>query len=216
MDNEADVEEHHETESTGSDEVPIQFTDLPVDVLRVIVDLGGYPLSRSLAATSRHFCNVSRHLYWKLNKTYSLKYYDDEAFRTVVHSRVENPSKQLSLNLTRCSTITDVGALGGVHTLDLSGCGKITDVSALGGVHTLDLRRCSNIIDVSALGGVHSLYLSYCEKITDVSAIGGVHTLILYNCSNIIDVSALGGVHTLDLIECEMITDVNAWWCTYS
>ena len=116
MDNEADVEEHRETESTGSDEVPIQFTDLPVDVLRVIVDLGGYPLSHSLAATSRHFYNVSRHLYWKLNKTYSLKYYDDEAFRTVVHSRVENPSKQLSLNLSKCNKITDVSALCGVHT----------------------------------------------------------------------------------------------------
>ena len=51
--------------------------------------------------------------------------------------------------------ITDVSALGGVHTLDLSECSNITDVSALGGVHTLDLSECSNITDVSALGGVH-------------------------------------------------------------
>ena len=160
MDNEADVEEHHETESTGSDEVPIQFTDLPVDVLRVIVDLGGYPLSHSLAATSRHFYNVSRHLiYLGLNQEYSLKYYDDEAFRTVVHSRVENPSKQLSLNLSECSNITDVSALGGVHTLDLSECKKITDVSALGAVHTLNLRDCSNITDVSALSNVYTINL---------------------------------------------------------
>jgi len=36
-----------------------------------------------------------------------------------------------------CSGITDVSALGGVHTLDLSFCHNITDVSALGGVYTL-------------------------------------------------------------------------------
>ena len=47
----------------------------------------------------------------------------------------ENPSKQLSLNLSWC-VITDVSALGAVHTLDLSNCNKITDVSAPCGVHT--------------------------------------------------------------------------------
>jgi hypothetical protein len=36
----------------------------------------------------------------------------------------------------------------------LYNCSEITDVSALGGVHTLDLRYCSNITDVSALRDV--------------------------------------------------------------
>ena len=127
----------------------ISFTDLPIDVLQLIVDLGGLS---ALIGTNRHFFfDVRPHLYWKLNRKYSLQYYSDEAFRTRVHSRVENPSIHLSLDLRRYSDITDVSALGGVHTLNLSRCDSITDVSALGGVHTLDLSGCTNITDVSAL-----------------------------------------------------------------
>jgi hypothetical protein len=113
-----------------------------------------------------------------------------------------------TLNLRGCSGVTDVSALGGVHTLDLSHCANVTDVSALGGVHTLDLSH-TNVTDVSALGGVHTLNLSHCYRITDVSALGGVHTLDLYDCTNITDVSALGGVHTLNLSGCKGVTDLS-------
>ncbi len=67
---------------------------------------------------------------------------------------MENQAKQSRLII---KNITDVSALGGVHTLYLRWCDKITDVSALGGVHTLDLSDFKNITDVSALGGVHRM-----------------------------------------------------------
>jgi hypothetical protein len=105
--------------------------------------------------------------------------------------------------------VTNVSALGGVHTLDLSGCLGVTDVSALGGVHTLDLSDCVGVTDVSALGGVHTLDLSGCTGVTDVSALGGVHTLDLSCCKGVTDVSALGGVHTLNLYKCTGVTDVS-------
>ena len=166
-----DSDESADTEKTN-------LTHLPLDVLRLVFEF--CEGSNSLTATNRYFYNVRRHLYLRLSRKYSLEYYEDEDFRTLICSRVENPSVQLSLDLRDCRNITDVSALGGVHTLDLSECEKITDVSALGGVHTLDLRGCSNITDVSALGGVHILDLSECEKITDVSALGGVHDLRRY------------------------------------
>ena len=72
----------------------------------------------------------------------------------------------------------------------------VTDVSALGNVHTLDLSG-TQVIDVSALGKVHTLYL-YGTQVTDVSALGNVHTLYLSG-TQVTDVSALGNVHTLDL-----------------
>jgi hypothetical protein len=56
---------------------------------------------------------------------------------------------------------------------------QITDVSALGNVHTLGLHWCENVTDVSALGNVHTLNLLWCRKVTDVSALGNVHTLNL-------------------------------------
>ena len=184
------------------------LTHLSADILRLVVDFSND--GNSLTATNRYFYNIRRQWYLKLNKAYSLKYYDDEAFRTLVHSRVENPSKLLSLNLFDCNNITDVNALCGVHALDLFNCQNITDVSALGNIHTLTLSRCHKITDVSALGGVHNLDLSLCYGITDVKALGGVHTLDLSYCRNITDVSGLGGVHVLDLSGCKQITDVSA------
>merc|ERR1711998_780966 len=117
--------------------------------------------------------------YYRLNHESSKRYYIDPEFRDLIKSKVCDISKQISVNLRYWDDITDVSALGGVHTLDLSGCKKITDVSALGGVHTLNLSDCWEITNVSALGGVHTLNLSYCRNITDVSALGGVQNLYL-------------------------------------
>ena len=107
-----------------------------------------------------------------------------------------------------CYNITDVSALGNVHTLDLTNCENITDVSALGNIHTLYLTGC-NITDVSMLGNVHKLILRCCENITNVSALGNVYYLDLSYCYDILDVSKLGNVNTLNLSGCN-ITDVNA------
>jgi hypothetical protein len=40
-------------------------------------------------------------------------------------------TKQLSLNLRECTNVSDVSALGHVHTLDLSDCRNVSDVSLL-------------------------------------------------------------------------------------
>ena len=104
---------------------------------------------------------------------YSLKFYEDEEFRNRVLSSIKYPSNQLSLDLSYCDNVSDVSALGGVHTLDLRCCDNVTDVSALGKVHTLNLSCCDNVSDVSALGKVHTLDLRCCDNVSDVSALGG-------------------------------------------
>ena len=108
--------------------------------------------------------------------------------------------------------ITNISTIA-KHTpinLTLLNCDDVTDVAALGSVHTLTLHKCKNITDVSTLGAVHTLTLYNCEKVTDVSALGTVHTLTLNNCHKIEDVSALGTVHTLTLNKCWMIADISA------
>ena len=182
------------------------------DLFRVI---DTYTDLRSLCDTCRSFATLKKYINYKLNKQYSLMYYDYILFRNIVLNKIFNPIKQLHLNLNGCKNITDVSTLGNVHTLDLSYC-EITDVSALGNVHTLNLRYCENITDVSALGNVHTLILSECENITDVSALGHVHTLNLWRCYKITDVSALGNVHTLILWKCINITDVSALGNVYT
>ena len=133
-------------------------------------------LDDKLLETCRFAYQIKRRVsIYNLKRTYSLKYYNDAAFRNLVLQTITDSRKQLHLNLSSYGDI-------------------ITDVSALGNVHTLNLSRCDKIEDVSALGNVHTLDLSYCTKITDVSALGNVHTLDLYNCGKITDVSALGNV----------------------
>ena len=158
-----------------------------IDLFRIINE---YTDLRSLCDTCRLFATLKKYINYKFNKEYSLMYYDDISFRNIVLSKIFNPNKQLHLNLTGCDNITDVSALGNIHTLNLSECDNITDVSALGNVHTLYLKKCNNITDVSALKNVHTLDLSRCKNITDVSTLGNVHTLNLAFCDNIIDVRA--------------------------
>ena len=129
------------------------FSKLFQDTLGVI---GGF-----LSAEEFHYlCLTSKEIYeeiklfkyLKLNKKYSLLFYENEEFRNKVISSIEDKSKQLSLDLRWCDKVSDVSALAGVHTLNLRHCDNVTDVSALGGVHTLDLSYCNNVTDVSALG----------------------------------------------------------------
>ena len=46
-------------------------------------------------------------------------YYDDILFINIILNKIFNPIKQLHLNLTGYKNITDVSALGNVHTLIL-------------------------------------------------------------------------------------------------
>ena len=57
--------------------------------------------------------------YIRLNKNYSIRYYEDEEFRNMIKSRVSNPKNQLSLDLNFCNNITDVSALSRVHSLNI-------------------------------------------------------------------------------------------------
>ena len=102
--------------------------------------------------------------YYIFCKKYSLKYYEDPIFYNFINQYIYT-KKYLSIELSECTSITDVSALGNVHTLDLSYT-NITDVSELGNVHKLNLSY-TNITDVSALGNLHTLDLSY-TNITDV------------------------------------------------
>ena len=123
---------------------------------------------------------------WHFKREYAEQYRTDEAFRARVYEALAmpdidgNPQQQLPICMNLSYTrMTDVSALGNVHTLNLSYCAGITDVSALGSVHTLNLMACRGIIDVSALGSVHTLNLRACTGITDVSAMVNMPKLTL-------------------------------------
>ena len=143
----------------------------------VVFELMRYIDVTNLLNSTKLLKNVKKKfIYREINRKYSLKYYDNEEFRMIIHNSVEKPNKQISLDLNEYridNYITDVSALGNVHKLRLCYCHNITDVSALGNVHTLNLRQCENITDVSALGNVYTLNLTNCHKnLTDVNALG--------------------------------------------
>ena len=129
-------------DGSSSEQKKTQFSDLNEDCLRMIIgflensdQLGLFPCCRMLYGFKRDLH------YFYLNAEYSKKYYIDPEFRNLIKSKVSDISKQISVNLSYLDDITDVSALGGVHTLNLSCCNRITDVSALGGVHNLKLQQ---------------------------------------------------------------------------
>ena len=123
-----------------------------MNILELVNYIQYYTDLRHLFSASKGLLSWRRELqYWKLNQHNSIKYHNNREFRQTIEQIVSDTSTQISLDLSRCENITDVSALGNVHTLDLSHCENITDVSALGNVHELDLSYCDKIIDGSAL-----------------------------------------------------------------
>jgi hypothetical protein len=113
-----------------------------------------------------------------------------------------------SLDLSYCSSVTDVTCFRAIPKLRLAYCQNITDVSPLGGVFELDLTGNQELTDVSALGNVHSLTLSGCWKVSDVSALKSVHTLDISYSYRVTDVSQLTRVVVLNISGCQEVTNV--------
>lgn len=138
------------------------------------------------------------------------------------------------LDLEGCKNITVI-MLGGVRRLDLTGCTGVTDVSALGRVHDLVLSQCHSVEDVSNLGGVHghAQYIRLYRRITwyqlprpcahtslrltgmdvtpaDVHALGSVHHICFLSSKTLTTAAGLGRVYSLDLSYSRRLTDVSA------
>ena len=104
----------------------------------VVFELMRYIDVTKLLNSTKLLKNVKKKfIYRKLNEKYSSDYYKHEKFRMTIHDSVENPNKQISLDLWRCENITNISILGNVHTLKLFNYVKIIDVSALGNVHII-------------------------------------------------------------------------------
>jgi hypothetical protein len=198
-----------------------EFNNIPVDAFTIIINYLNTPYeSANLLLTCSTIYSINEHLtrkdtkhlklikinnckdFEKVPKWVNIQYYIHNTEITDV-SALGNVH---TLTLKVCTDVIDVSVLRKVHTLNLWWCDKVTDVSALGNVHTLDLTKCKKVTDVSALGNVHNLNLWGCKGVTDVSALGNVHTLYLGCCNRVTDVSALGNVYTLDLSYTE-VTD---------
>ena len=98
-------------------------------------DAGILGLPHELFRTINEYCDITQLLhsnrffffevktivkyYWRLTRMFSKKYLESASFRLTVERRVKDISKRLSLDLSYCDNITDVSALGGVHTLRL-------------------------------------------------------------------------------------------------
>ena len=99
------------------------------------------------------------------------------------------------------SDIKDVRALSRLYKLNLSGCKNVTDVSALGGVHSLNLSYC-NITDVRAIRRVKRLDLSYCHNIKDFSAFdASIPIKYLFEKIERIDKDFTDSPHSTDSVE---------------
>jgi hypothetical protein len=67
------------------------------DLFRTINE---YTDLQSLCDTCILFATLKKYINYKLNKKYSLIYYDDIAFRNIIISKIFNPYKQLYINLS--------------------------------------------------------------------------------------------------------------------
>jgi hypothetical protein len=127
-----------------------------------------YTSINNLLNTTKSFEIIKKQsYYWKLDMTYSLKYYCslaggtntfDRRFKLKLNSLLTNVNKQLSLNLSNLESRIDMSVIANVNALNLKGSRNVVNFSSLGKVQTLDIRKCdSNQFDFSVFGGVQNL-----------------------------------------------------------
>lgn len=151
-----------------------------------------------------------RYFYWRLNGEKSYAYCFFNRFRAQLNSRLAKSNLQISVNLSTNLSIgiSNVSALGIVHSLNLTDCVFVTNVSALGNVCHLNLSGCIFVTDVSGLVNCESLNLTGCTGIRDVSTLGKIRYLNLTDCTGIRDIANLGKVQDLVLKGCTGVKDV--------
>ena len=111
-------------------------------------DINKYTDLRNLCDTCSSLSKLKKYINYKLNKQYSLMYYNNILFKTMILNKIFNPRKQLQLNLSFYDTINAI-VLDNVYSLDLSNCNSIINISELKNVKILDLSNCKNIIDIN-------------------------------------------------------------------
>ena len=77
--------------------------------------LNEYTDLKNLLMSTPDLWNSNEHRlfrYLKLNRSKSIEYWKSIEFRAYIISRVFNPKKQISLDLTQCYRLTDVSSLG--------------------------------------------------------------------------------------------------------
>jgi hypothetical protein len=92
-----------------------------IDVTRYLLEFLKPREQRRLLNTSRQLADMKKHLlYWTLTKARYRIFYAQPSFRSQLETLVHNPSQQLCLRFYDDDVIiTDVSALGDVHTLFL-------------------------------------------------------------------------------------------------
>lgn len=138
----------------------------------------------NLMNVSRVFREIKKaEFYWQLSRKHSVEYFRNVFYKSILDSLFTNTQRQVSIDLSHFSLIRDEGdlsnvsALGNVHTLKLCGSRKLCNVSSLGNIHSLDLSFCPLISDVRMLGNMHTIHLEDCENLTYFRALGGVQKL---------------------------------------
>merc|ERR1711998_398635 len=95
----------HENDGRGL----IAMKRIPLDVYRLIQDFCSL---KELYLTNRFFWETRSFIYYhKLTKMRSLQYYISDVFRQKVQERVDDISRQLSLNLSHCYGVKDMSML---------------------------------------------------------------------------------------------------------
>ena len=124
----------------------IIVSTLPVDILRLIREYGDI---NELFNTCKSLYELKKYVYiWKLNKKYSLKYFYERDFRTLVRSKMEYSHKQLCINLSN-TDIIGLNTLDNIYILNISYT-KIKDNQSVHRLKNIDTLIMTNNMGLAA------------------------------------------------------------------
>ncbi len=186
-----------------------------------------------LNTSKKSFGQIRRKtIIYQLTEKNSIRYCEDEYFRSQLLEKVENPLKQIIIKLTYfkaqahkavfehrpvhviCagSRVSDpIIFLQYVKETIFSGYGS--DITSLFGIEKCEkvsFRSCSEISDISLLKDCKHITLDDCQGIADFSSLGRQDSLCIQINERLSNVANFRSIRTLILEECSNITDVSS------
>ncbi len=212
--------------------ISTQIQDLPECIYYSFRDYLTQDDYQQLLNTSKKLFFIRRKtIIYHLTRKYSIKYCEDENFRSQLLEKVENPFKQIIIKLKYSDikshedlferfpvhviclyfeesdsniSLRDVKEFNLIQTPD-----NINTFSDINQCEKANLFYCQGITDISLLKDCKELTLDRCVKITDFSCLGKQKSLsIMYN-AHLTNVMNFSSIRTLVLRDCRNLKDVS-------
>jgi hypothetical protein len=207
------------------------FSHVPMCIYPIIESFTSAETLRNLLNANRKiFAEIKKEvIYFSLNRCYSLKYWEDESFRSDIAGRLLTSGRQVSLDLSFVThelffsfpvpdvhkvtiqklCISDLSPFQNNFDLRIDGFPMLASAQHLQKIEKLKLINLPHLTAIEYFPYLQEIYLVNCPEITDLTTVAHVPLIYLDYCNRLTDMNMCGENQILvSISHCSSLVDM--------